>query len=436
MRSIHQTLDPARWPGLLSGVCPDPARSAELLEKAEGVEPLSLREVADLLRTDRPDLLEALRSSALRIKERHFGKVIRLFAPIYFSNDCVNNCVYCGFRRDNVSATRKTLNLDEVVSEARILEGRGFKDVILVASEHPMLASPAILAGAVDAVRKETGIRRITVNSAPLAREDFELLREAGADVYQSFQETYDPEAYRLYHPSGKKHDYDWRLTAMDRAARAGFREIGMGVLYGLSDPIADTMALIAHTRYLMDEFDLPPPGLSFPRLRPAEGSLLEYIPRPVSDAEFMKILAVCRLALPKSDISVSTRERPEFRDRLAFAGATRMSAGSETRPGGYGLSEEGATGQFETADPRSADAMVASLCTRGLLPSMDGGESGEGAEVLTCSAFSSMIRFLLNHATPETRAIGEERAIGLLREIFKRGRGAPFDPATLRATM
>lgn len=433
MRSLHQTIDPARRAELCSGPPSDPVRIAELLDKAEGPDVLESSEIADLLRVGKPDLLETMRAAALRVKERHFGKVIRLFAPLYFSNDCVNNCLYCGFRRDNVSAVRKTLDLGEVITETRILESRGFNDIILVASEHPSLASPAALAAAVDAVRKETGIRRITLNSAPMAREDFEMLRGAGVDVYQSFQETYDPDAYRDGHPSGKKRDYDWRLTAMDRAARAGFRKVGMGVLYGLADPAAETLALIAHARYLIEEFGIASPGLSLPRLRPAMGAVMERPPRPVSDAEFMKILAVCRLALPNSDISISTREHAEFRDELVLAGATRLSAGSETRPGGYGLSEEAGTGQFEIFDTRSVDAVVASLCVRGLLPALDAAEASEGAETVTCSAFSSMIRFLLHHASPETRRIGQERAIDLLREIFGQAPSPRFDAALMR---
>lgn len=429
MRSLHQTLDPARWAGLSSGESPDPARVFDILERAEALKLLSLDEIAELLRVLRPDLSNAVRSSALKVKERGVGKVIRLFAPLYVSNDCVNNCVYCGFRRDNREAARRTLTPDQVVSEARILERRGFRDIILVASEHPTLASAGTLAAAVDAVRKQTGIRKITVNSAPLAREEFEDLLSAGADVYQSFQETYDPEAYRAVHPSGRKRDYDWRVTVMDRAVRAGFREVGMGVLYGLGDPARDTLALIAHARYLMEEFGIASPGLSLPRLRPAEGAPLRHAPRPVSDTEFMNVVAVCRLALPNSDISISTRERPELRDELALSGASRMSAGSETRPGGYGFPDAKTTDQFAIQDTRSADALVASLCEQGLLPAMETCDIGEGPNRVTCSAFSSMMRYLLHHASPETRAIGEERAVGLVREMFNQAKETRWDP-------
>ncbi len=345
-------------------------RTRDILAKCEAGDPLDLEDVAHLLKQKDRCVRETVGLAAGHLKERHFGRRIVLFAPLYLSNDCVNNCLYCGFRRDNASIARKTLTVPEAVREAEVLADRGFRRVLLVAAEHPTKASVGYLCRVVEAILRETGIREIGVNAAPMPIEDFRALRTSGAMTYQCFQETYQPRVYGLVHPSGKKREYMWRVDALDRALTAGFRQVGLGVLLGLWDFRGDVLAMIVHARQLMFRRGSLRVVVSLPRFRSAPGARLAEPPFPVTDEEFAHVVAVCRLALPTAEIAISTRERPELRDELAERGASMMSAGSVTWPGGYSepSSSRGA-GQFLIEDTRSVEQVYSALAAKGLTP-------------------------------------------------------------------
>lgn len=312
---------------------------------------------------------ETVSLAARLVRKRVFGPRVALFAPLYLSNDCTNNCLYCGFRRDNRSAVRRTLTATQAVEEARFLAGQGLRRILLVAADHPTKVSIGYLSRVVRSIREETPITEVSVNVAPMSAGNFRALRASGATAYQCFQETYQGDVYDRMHPSGKKRDYTWRAEAMDRAIAAGFTKIGMGVLLGLGDPQADVAALVAHARSLLSRHRNLEIIVSLPRLRPSVGAALSAPPSPVSDEEFAHAVAVCRLALPSAEIVISTRERGEFRDDLMELGASMMSAGSVTSPGGYSMGLRPA-GQFEVEDTRSVAEVDAALRARGLLPS------------------------------------------------------------------
>ena len=355
-------------------------RTRDILAKCEAGDPLDLEDIAHLLKQKNPGILERLALAAGHLKERHFGRRIVLFAPLYLSNECVNNCLYCGFRRDNASVPRRTLTVPEAVREAEILADRGFRRVLLVTAEHPSHASVGYVCRVVEAILRETRIREIGVNAAPMPTEDFRALRESGATTYQCFQETYQPRVYGLVHPSGKKRDYMWRVDALDRALSAGFRQVGLGVLLGLWDFRGDVLAMVAHARQLMYRCGNLRVTVSLPRFRPAVGAALAYPPCPVTDSQFLQSVAVCRMALPTAEIAISTRERRGFREVLMKCGASMMSAGSVTWPGGYaGASGSAPPGQFTIEDTRPVEQVCSALVAKGLSPVYEAAAGARG---------------------------------------------------------
>ncbi len=313
---------------------------------------------------------EALIEAAWDARQRHFGRRVGLFTPLYLSNDCLNNCLYCGFRRDNADAARKTLTVEEALEEAWAIEAEGVRHLLLVVSEHPERASVDYLCDVAGAIRAQTGLTTLGLNAPPYAVEEFRRLREAGYDYYQCFQETYHPGTYREVHPSGPKRRYAWRVEAMDRAAQAGFRRLGMGVLLGLHDWTAEVQALLRHARNLLDRHGV---SLSFsvPRLRPAPGAPLRQAPSPVSDDDLTRIVALYRLAFPTAHVVVSTRERPALREDLLRAGASMLSVGSKTWPGGHAHPDRW-TAQFDVVDDRAASEVREDLVKKGW--EVDGG--------------------------------------------------------------
>jgi len=340
---------------------------ALILERAALGKGTSLEDAAALLSIKDEEALSALLKKAGDVKDKVFGKRVVLFAPLYLSNFCTNGCVYCGFRSANRSVERKALTPDEAVSEARALYAMGFKRVLLVTGEDPRYGVDYI-ASCVEAIYANTGMRIVHVNAPPMDTASLRLLKEAGAGVYQSFQETYHRPTYEKVHPHGNKKDYDFRIKVMDRAIEAGFEDVGIGPLLGLYDHRFDCLATIAHSKHLFERFGAHAHTISIPRLRPAESGLKE-VPHPVSDLELKKIVAVFRLAIPSAGVVVSTREGAAFRSELLHVGATQLSAGSRTNPGGYaqGKSLE----QFSTNDQRSLPEVMSSVVAEGFIPSL-----------------------------------------------------------------
>lgn len=347
----------------------DPSHIRDILAKSLELQALNMTELSALLELRDDELWKEVFETAGRVKEKVYGKRIVLFAPLYLSNECMNDCLYCGFRTGNKEAKRKTLTADEAVEESRILSEKGYKRLLLVTSEHTKRTGIDYLEKIVHSIYEETGIRIMHVNTAPMSVEDFKRLKLSGVGVYQCFQETYHIPSYRHLHQTGTKADYAWRLGAMDRAIEAGFEDIGMGVLLGLYDWRWDVAALIAHSRRLINKYGFGPHTLSVPRLQPAQGSVMDSLKFRVSDEDIKKIVAIYRLALPHVGVVISTRESSGLRDELLSIGASQISAGSKTSPFGY--IKDGGTEQFEVGDTRSLDEVIGKIASLGLMPSL-----------------------------------------------------------------
>ena len=349
-----------------------------LASAAAGKPQLSLADFAALLSPGASEFLEALCRRSQVVTRQRFGKVIRLFAPLYLSNECINNCRYCGFSRDN-PILRVTLTVDEVVREARALQEQGFRNLLLVAGEHPKFVSSAYLAECVRALHAE--VPAISLEVGPMETEAYRPLVEAGAEGLVVYQETYDRAIYAEMHTAGPKRDFDWRLETPERAYAAGFRRLGIGALFGLADWRLEALCVAAHAAHLLKTCWKAQLTISLPRLRPCAG---EFQPLThLSDRELVQLVCAFRLFLPDVGLVLSTREPAKLRDGLIPLGITLMSAGSHTEPGGYtgagrekihktergrivelasGSSEwappperaTNATGQFDIADERS----------------------------------------------------------------------------------
>lgn len=359
---------------------PDAVRFAHLLKKAGAGAGLDEFEAAELLSIKDATRLNELYNAATELKLRLFGKRVVLFAPLYLSNYCTNGCVYCGFRSTNRGALRKALTVKEAVHEASLLEGMGFKRALLVTGEDPRYGLGYIV-DCVKAIYKETGMRIVHVNAPPMDIDGFVELRSAGVGVYQSFQETYSRDRYAVLHPSGKKKDYDFRLSVMDSAMDGGFKDVGIGPLFGLYDYKYECVSTIAHSRHLFEKYGAHAHTISIPRLRPADGFSVEK-DFAVTDEDMLKAVAVMRLSVPSAGIVISTRESAAFRSELLKCGATQMSAASRTNPGGYAETDaiDGASSpqtelhsieQFSTQDTRSLSEVMKAIAREGWLPSL-----------------------------------------------------------------
>ncbi len=332
---------------------------------------LAIEDAATLLCVSDQDSRERLYKTAAQVKGRIFGDRVVLFAPLYLSNYCTNGCVYCGFRAGNVAAAtagRKALSVDEAVAEAVALEAIGFKRVLLVTGEDARYGVDFI-AERVKAIYSKTGIRIVHVNAPPCGVDELKELKSAGVGVYQSFQETYHKPTYNLMHLTGRKKDYGYRLSVMDRALEAGFEDVGIGTLLGLYDFRFDCLAAIAHSLYLNEHWGTHAHTISVPRMRPADEWGLKEVPFQVTDEDMKLITAVYRVSLPATGVVVSTRESAELRSALLHCGASQLSAGSRTNPGGY--SEKHTIEQFSTDDKRSLEEVMASIAREGFMPSL-----------------------------------------------------------------
>ena len=340
-----------------------------IIEKARKLKGLTLEEAAVLLYTEAEDELAYLYQVADEVKREIYGDRVVMFAPLYTSNACTNNCLYCGFRSANEKLARKTLGMQEIVKEAQEIVNQGHKRLLLVCGEDKTKTSLQHTLDAIRVIYEQTGIKRINVNTAPMDVAEFQELKQANIGTYQIFQETYHKETYQTMHPEGSKSDYDYRLTALDRAIEAGIDDFGIGVLLGLSEHKFDVLASLMHAEYLDITYHIGPHTVSIPRLKPALGSALEEVPHAVTDEDLKKIVAIYRLTLPYTGIILSTRESDTLRDELLKLGVSQMSAGSKTNPGGYETVMANGN-QFETADERTVDEMVQTICAKGYLPS------------------------------------------------------------------
>lgn len=399
----------------------------EILNKALQLKGLDLKESAMLLNIEDDNLLNKVFAAAKELKEKIYGKRIVLFAPLYASNFCSNNCVYCGFRRDNEQITRKHLTPTEVVEEAKAIMRLGHKRIILLTGEDYKHAGLDYIQEIMERIYKEKvfngEIRRININIAPLSVEDFKKLNTFGIGTYQVFQETYHPEIYPQVHPSGRKSNYEWRLEAMDRALEAGIHDIGIGPLFGLADHKFETLATLMHSQHLDKKFKIGPHTISVPRIEHAEGAAFSDNPTAkMTDKEFKKIVAIFRLAVPYTGLVLSTRETPQLRKELLELGISQISAGSKTNPGGYELFKESAE-QFEMGDTRGLDEIVLRLSEGGFIPSfctscyrkgrtgkdfMDLAKPGLIKRFCNTNALLTFNEYLEDYASEETQKAGK----------------------------
>lgn len=377
-----------RWVELARSATVDDVRS--VLNRRDA---LALPDFARLLSPAASTLLEDLARRSATLTRQRFGKVIRLFAPLYLSNECINNCAYCGFSRDN-PILRVTLSQDEVRQEARALRGQGFRNVLLVAGEHPRFVSDGYLRDCVRVVGSE--VPGVSIEVGPMETEEYRPIVEAGAEGLVVYQETYDRSVYQRVHTLGPKKDFDWRLATPERGYHAGFRRLGIGALFGLADWRWEALSVAAHARWLLKNCWKAFVTISLPRLRPCAG---EFQPLThLGDRELVQLVCAFRMMLPDVGLVLSTREPARLRDGLLPLGITLASAGSHTEPGGYtgagrekvhytkrgqiealaeGSSEwqpddrhaTRAAGQFEIADDRSASEVARTIERLGFEP-------------------------------------------------------------------
>lgn len=412
---------------------PEPARVRDVLQKARQAQGLEPEDVAVLAATDDADLMAELFDTARQVKEAIYGRRLVLFAPLYISNMCANECLYCAFRARNREVKRRALTQEEIAREVGILVDQGHKRLLVVAGEsYPRRGFQYVLdsiATVYSVARGRGEIRRLNANIAPLTVDEFRELKAARIGTYQLFQETYHRETYRRMHVAGVKADYDWRVSAMDRAMEAGIDDVGIGVLFGLADWRFEILALMEHSRHLEARFGVGPHTISVPRLEPATGSDVSVSPpHPVSDDDFRRIVAILRLAVPYTGIIMSTRETPRLRRETFALGVSQISAGSRTDPGGYSEDDtEEDAAQFSLGDHRPLDEVIRDVASLGYIPSfctacyrlgrtgrdfMDLAKPGDIKTHCDPNALSTFLEYLLDYASPETRAVGE-KAIG-----------------------
>jgi 2-iminoacetate synthase len=405
----------------------------EIIEKSSEAKGLSLKESATLLNITAPELLEELYHTAKEVKEKIYGNRLVLFAPLYVTNLCVNNCLYCAFRRDNKELQRKTLSLKEIEEETRYLVLQGQKRILLVAGEHPKKANIEFIGEAINRIYSinidGNNIRRLNVNTAPLSLEEFKELKEFGIGTYQCFQETYRYDTYKKMHLDGPKSDYSWRLYAMERALQAGIDDVGIGALFGLTNYKFETLALLMHAFDLDTKYGIGPHTISIPRLEPAfNAPAANQPPFAVDDESFKKLVAVIRLSVPYTGIILSTRERAELRRELFEVGISQISAGSRTSPGSYKETEknldEKELQQFQLGDHRTLDEIVRDCASLGYMPSfctacyrsnrtgdrfMELAKTGNIGKICVPNALATFKEYLDDFASDKTKEIAEK---------------------------
>ena len=427
--SSHPFIDEAAIQATLTGTRGAGAtRVRDVISKALLLRGLHAEEMAVLMDISDPGLLGEMFHAARRVKEAIYGKRLVIFAPLYISNLCANECLYCAFRARNSELKRRALSQEEIAEDVRHLLRDGHKRILLVAGEsYPREGFDYVLKSIETVYATKEGpaeIRRVNANVAPLSVEEFRRLKAARIGTYQLFQETYHRETYSKVHLKGKKTDYDWRVTCMDRAMEAGIDDVGIGVLFGLWDWRFELLALMQHIRHLEGKFGVGPHTISVPRLEPADGSqMASHPPQPVSDVDFRKIVAILRLGVPYTGIIMSTRETANMRRESFALGVSQISAGSRTNPGGYSDDQHDDEAQFSLGDHRHLDEVVRDVSDLDYIPSfctacyrlgrtgadfMDLAKPGEIKGHCDPNALSTFQEYLEDYASPEAKAAGE----------------------------
>ncbi|HPR17161.1 MAG TPA: [FeFe] hydrogenase H-cluster radical SAM maturase HydG [Candidatus Cloacimonadota bacterium] len=416
------------WNALQKAEHPTTEQFHAVLKKAALKKGLTLDEVAILLQNESAELNEEMFKTARKIKEEIYGNRIVLFAPLYVGNSCINDCVYCGFRTSNQECFRKTLTHDELVQEVEALENKGQKRLIMVYGEHPKY-SPQYIADTVRTVyATKVGkgeIRRVNINAAPLDVEGYKVVKAAGIGTYQIFQETYHQETYSKLHPSGPKSNFLWRLYGLDRAFEGGIDDMGIGALMGLFDWKFEVMALLTHSFHLEEKYGVGPHTISFPRIEPANGSdFTTAPPHAVSNADFKRLVAILRLAVPYTGLILTAREPSIVRDEVIPMGVSQIDGGSAIGIGEYSSKDEASfkKSQFVLSDTRSLDELIYDLAAQNYIPSfctacyrlgrtgehfMELSKPGEIKGFCQPNALLTFTEYLMDYASDKTKAVG-----------------------------
>ncbi|MFH1226334.1 MAG: [FeFe] hydrogenase H-cluster radical SAM maturase HydG [Planctomycetota bacterium] len=451
---IPKTLETAFLNNILSDTAkPSRGQVKAAIARAGAKQGLDLAEVGCLANMDYPDLLEQLFETAARIKQEIYGERLVFFAPLYISDYCVNDCAYCNFHVRNSQMARRVLTMDEIAEQTKFLINLGHKRVLLELGEDPLnngidYVTKAI--AAIYSVRTPKGnIRRVNVNIAATTVADYKKLRKANIGTYQLFQETYHRPTYEKLHKVGPKADYARQLTGHLRAIEAGLDDVGLGVLFGLYDWRFEALGMVAHAQYLDRTCQAGPHTLSVPRF--CQAPTVDYKPEyPVSDADFLKLIAILRLAVPYTGMIISTRESPAIRHQAFKIGISQASAGSVTTTGGYGKGQPPRLGrdsavatQFTIHDERPLEEVINSALDAKFLPSfctacyrsgrtghrfMDLAKPGQIHKLCRPNAILTFAEYLADFSKPGLAKKGN----GLIKEYL----GQIEDPAIKKETL
>ncbi len=440
-KRMQNFIDPDEIWGYLNNTKPDPVRVKDVIAKSLDKNRLTLQETAVLINANTPELVEEIKQGAKTLKRKIYGKRIVLFAPLYIGNKCSNNCQYCGFRTSNKDAVRKTLTDEEIIREIEALEDNGQKRLILVYGEHPEYSAEYIAhtVNLAYSVKKGNGeIRRVNINAAPFDIQGFRTVKSAGIGTYQIFQETYHPDIYKKYHLSGKKTDFVWRLTSLDRAQEAGIDDVGIGALFGLYDWRYEVLGLIRHTNHLEACYDIGPHTISFPRLKNAANLNIDikYMP---SHEEFIRMIAILRLAVPYTGMILTAREDANVRKEVMQFGVSQIDGGTKLELGSYSenLNEEQDLNreQFHIGDSRSLNEIIEELLDNDYIPSFCTacyrlGRTGEHfmefsvpgfiKRYCTLNAILTLSEYLMDYAPEKTKIKGWNVIEKNLQELEK----------------
>eukprot|EP01025_Chloroclados_australasicus_P059180 TRINITY_DN7474_c0_g1_i1.p1 TRINITY_DN7474_c0_g1~~TRINITY_DN7474_c0_g1_i1.p1 ORF type:complete len:537 (-),score=49.23 TRINITY_DN7474_c0_g1_i1:334-1944(-) len=451
---LENTKQQAKDPNCIKDILSDAKERAFLTNYTPGpseyVRSLELDGCATLLNVDVKDqkMMDMIYDAAFQIKNRIYGNRIVLFAPLYLANYCVNNCAYCAFRSVNKTIERSLLSDDDIRSEVEALEKQGHRRLLVLTGEHPKYGFDQFLNAleVISSVKTDPcgNIRRMNVEIPALSVSDMKRLKATDkVGTYTLFQETYHRPTFHKMHLSGPKSNYEHRLLTMDRAFRGGLDDVGIGTLFGLYDYRYEVMAMLMHSNHLEEEYKAGPHTISVPRLRAASGSdIAAKPPYEVDDANFKKLVAIIRIAVPYTGMILSTRESPHMRNELLKVGMSQMSAGSRTDVGAYHREGSKTTeenlgelcGQFSLLDHRSTRDVVYDLLKNNYVPSwctacyrkgrtgehfMKIAKKGDIHNFCHPNSLLTLKEFLGDYADPELKQLGEEvvereRKVGL----------------------
>ncbi len=433
-------IDAAELWEILNATPSSPEAVREVIAKSLDKNRLTLKETAVLINATDPQSIEEIKQGARKLKETVYGQRIVLFAPLYIGNMCINNCAYCGFKASNKQIKRVTLTNEELIGQVKALEDSGQKRLILVYGEHPKYDARYIAntVRTVYSVKSGKGeIRRVNINAAPMDIDGFRIIKDARIGTYQIFQETYHEDTYRIVHQGGIKRNFEWRLTALDRAQEAGIDDVGIGALFGLYDWRFEVMGLVRHTNHFEAVYNVGPHTISFPRIQYASQLNISKS-HIVSDAEFTRLVAILRLAVPYTGLILTAREPAHVRDEIMQFGVSQIDGGTNIELGGYSKQKEMEgqdidLEQFQINDNRSLNEIMDDLIGHNYIPSFCTacyrlGRTGEhfmefsvpGFIKRFCqpNALLTMLEYLEDYAPPATKEKGYKLLEEKLKEI------------------